>query len=108
MAKNGFMAVVPLLSASFPRGNLSPRHSELICDEIDPLEEIRSFDGDLREESMQAGETRGFDQTFLVADPLAALAHNCMGLFHDCFGGLPGRSDEVATSCVHARVIEAE
>ena len=67
-----------------------------------------SFLRDLRKERVQAGETRGFDQPFLVAHPVAALAHDSVGLFHDGRGHLPGRPRHVATPRVHACVVETE
>src|SRR5438093_1454210 len=41
-----------VLSASFPGCHLAIRHSELTCDKIDPLDEARRLDWDLREEGV--------------------------------------------------------
>src|SRR5438128_5450693 len=101
-------ACLALPSTSFPGRNLAPRHSELTCDQIDPLDEACRLGWNLREEGVQADEPRGFDQTFLVAHPLAALADNCVGLLHDCRCRLPGRPREVAPPRMHARVVEAK
>src|SRR5438477_9088592 len=54
------------------------------------------------------GEACSFNQSFLIANPLAAFAQNRMGLLHDCRSRLPGGPGNVATPSVHACVVETK
>jgi hypothetical protein len=76
--------------------------------EFDPLQKTGGLGWDLSEQGVQALETCGFDQTFLVAHPLAAFAHKGVGLLHNGRGRLTGCPRHIPAPGVHAGVVEAK
>src|SRR5215510_2268666 len=94
--------------ASLPRHGFATLHAEPIRNNIHPFEEALALTWNFREQSVQTVETGGFDQTFLIAYPFAALARNGVSLLHNCRSRLPCDTSHVAVSRVHPRVVKTE